>query len=79
MGFDPGSPGLGPGPKAGAKLLRHPGFPGSSFSGEILSSVLATWHLGDCQEGLQKTVECLNLRKKGSRLEKHSGWWNSGS
>ena len=27
MGFDPGSPGLRPGPKAGAKLLRHPGIP----------------------------------------------------
>ena len=27
MGFDPGSPGPGPGPKAGAKLLRHPGIP----------------------------------------------------
>ena len=27
MGFDPGSPGSRPGPKAGAKLLRHPGIP----------------------------------------------------
>ena len=27
VGFDPGSPGLRPGPKAGAKLLRHPGIP----------------------------------------------------
>ena len=27
VGFDPGSPGSGPGPKAGAKLLRHPGIP----------------------------------------------------
>ena len=26
-GFDPGSPGSGPGPKAGAKPLRHPGIP----------------------------------------------------
>ena len=25
VGFDPGSPGSRPGPKAGAKLLRHPG------------------------------------------------------
>ena len=39
MGFDPGSPGSRPGPKAGAKPLRHPGIPkkgisdGSSFSG----------------------------------------------
>ena len=29
VGFDPGSPGLRPGPKAGAKLLRHPGIPDS--------------------------------------------------
>ena len=27
MGFDPGSPGLCPGPKAGAKPLCHPGIP----------------------------------------------------
>ena len=27
VGFDPGSPGSHPGPKAGAKLLRHPGIP----------------------------------------------------
>ena len=28
MGFDPWSPGSCPGPKAGAKPLRHPGIPG---------------------------------------------------
>ena len=27
MGFDPGSPGSRPGPKAGAKPLSHPGIP----------------------------------------------------
>ena len=27
LGFDPGSPGSRPGPKAGAKPLRHPGIP----------------------------------------------------
>ena len=27
VGFDPGSPWLRPGPKAGAKPLRHPGIP----------------------------------------------------
>ena len=27
VGFDPGSPGSCPGPKAGAKLLHHPGIP----------------------------------------------------
>ena len=29
VGFDPGSPGSRPGPKAGAKPLRHPGIPES--------------------------------------------------
>ena len=29
VGFDPRSPGSRPGPKAGAKLLRHPGIPAS--------------------------------------------------
>ena len=28
VGLDPGSPGSHPGPKAGAKPLRHPGIPG---------------------------------------------------
>ena len=27
VGFDPGSPGSPPGPKTGAKPLRHPGIP----------------------------------------------------
>ena len=31
MGFDPGSLGSRPGPKAGAKLLRHPGIPKELF------------------------------------------------
>ena len=35
MGFDPRSPGLGPGPKAGAKPLHHPGIPISVFRLEV--------------------------------------------
>ena len=31
VGFDPGSPGSRPGPKAGAKPLRHPGIPKRLF------------------------------------------------
>ena len=31
VGFDPGSPGSRPGPKAGTKPLRHPGIPLSKF------------------------------------------------
>ena len=32
VGFDPGSPGSRPGPKAGAKPLRHPGIPLCMFT-----------------------------------------------
>ena len=31
VGFDPGSPGSRPGPKAGAKPLRHPGIPNFQY------------------------------------------------
>ena len=31
VGLDPGFPGSRPGPKAGAKPLRHPGIPGLMF------------------------------------------------
>ena len=34
VGFDPGSPGSRPGPKAGTKLLRHPGIPENRFFGD---------------------------------------------
>ena len=38
VGFDPGSPGSRPGPKAGAKPLRHPGIPrGSCFNLQLSS------------------------------------------
>ena len=38
VGFDPGSPGSRPGPKAGAKPLRHPGIPRP-----FLFDVLCVW------------------------------------
>ena len=43
VGFDPGSPGSRPGPKAGAKPLRHPGIPISSCL--ILFSLVSFLHL----------------------------------
>ena len=35
VGFDPGAPGSSPGPKAGAKPLRHPGVPEGGFLSPI--------------------------------------------
>ena len=39
-GFDPGSPGSRPGPKAGAKSLRHPGIPEYFKSYTIFQKIL---------------------------------------
>ena len=39
MGFDPGSPGSRPGPKAGAKPLRHSGIPKTYIFKEDLNDV----------------------------------------
>ena len=47
MGLDPGSPGLRPGPEAGAKLLRHPGIP----SGNILKAIFISEQLGSKHSG----------------------------
>ena len=44
VGFDPGSPGSRPGPKAGAKPLRHPGIPWVS-SLYVLSPFLIFPHI----------------------------------
>ena len=38
VGFDPGSPGSRPGPKAGAKPLRHPGIPVYFFIKDFIYS-----------------------------------------
>ena len=64
VGFDPGSPGSRPGPKAGAKPLRHPGIPPlptlrTSVSPVIQSHLEAPGqrspsdkiHGGQCKEG----------------------------
>ena len=42
VGFDPGSPGSRPGPKAGAKPLRHPGIPDLCTSNPCCSTVYRT-------------------------------------
>ena len=43
VGFDPGSPGSGPGPKAGAKPLRHPGCPHIILESDCLLTK-SWWH-----------------------------------
>ena len=42
VGFDPGSPGSCPGPKAGAKPLRHPGIPIGIFLNKNLNDFCQT-------------------------------------
>ena len=44
VGFDPGSPGSRPGPKAGAKPLRHPGIPRPEYL-----TVTPPKHLGEAE------------------------------
>ena len=49
VGLDPGSPGSRPGPKAGAKPLRHPGIPSclilieSLFNYEIMPFFISSY------------------------------------
>ena len=43
VGFDPGSPGSRPGPKAGAKPLRHPGIPVRTYLKVIVLQPKIHW------------------------------------
>ena len=52
VGFDPGSPGSRPGPKAGAKPLRHPGIPIFLFFIKIL--FIYSW---ETQRGAETQAE----------------------
>ena len=52
MGFDPGSPGSRPGPKAGAKPLCHPGIPG----GCILNCDFMRCHSHDTRIAKSQTI-----------------------
>ena len=42
VGFDPGSPGYRPGPKAGAKPLHHPGIPERNLIDDLVHFVYFT-------------------------------------
>ena len=50
VGFDPGSPGSRPGPKAGAKPLRHPGIPVMKFlmNNKFVTEVDIILHFAGC-------------------------------
>ena len=50
VGFDPGSPGSRPGPKAGAKPLRHPGIPKILFLSSLYAYRGARTHNPEIQE-----------------------------
>ena len=47
VGFDPGSPGSRPGPKAGAKPLRHPGIPTPMFLA-AMATIAKLWKEPRC-------------------------------
>ena len=64
VGFDSGSPGSRPGPKAGAKPQRHPGIPSCSFL-IVLSSMCH--HKDEFSPVLVAQVR-FKVRGKGMRL-----------
>ena len=49
VGFDPWSPGSRPGPKAGAKPLRHPGIPLRLLSKKKDDSDIEIWKMSRLQ------------------------------
>ena len=57
VGFDPGSPGSCPGPKAGAKPLHHPGIP---KEGHLINYLLPIYPL--CNNQNQLLSEIAELR-----------------
>ena len=61
VGFDPGSAGSRPGPKAGAKPLRHPGIPNSGIMTEKAPSFLESSIL---LPSLAPTPGCQKPKKK---------------
>ena len=58
-GFDPGSPGSRPGPKAGAKPLHHPGIPTHSFQLHMkLSSEYNRYWVTNQSQMIPKDWDC---------------------
>ena len=66
MGFDPGSPGSCPGPKAGTKPLRHPGIPKEGyFENSFLMAQLGTGVTLDRLHVLQTVLHNKELTRTG--------------
>ena len=64
MGFDPGSPGSCPGPKAGAKPLHRPGIPKVSFLYEVLYDWKDGGIKGHHEVGKRKTLKKKGVKKR---------------
>ncbi|CAD7682574.1 unnamed protein product [Nyctereutes procyonoides] len=77
VGFDPGSPGSRPGPKAGAKPLRHPGIPAFPFL--LLKVVIKEWSESPEEpEQLQKLfVGGLRFETTDESLRSHFEQWGT--
>ena len=59
MGLDPGTPGSCPGPKAGAKPLRHPGIPDSFIFNKIFYLFIHERHTDRGRDiGREKQAPC---------------------
>ena len=56
VGFDPRSPGLRPGPKAGAKLLHHPGISFSSVV-NLMLSVMVKFYVSTCLDHITQSIK----------------------
>ena len=68
VGFDPGSPGSRPGPKAAAKPLHHPGIPNSGFKStllEIKNTVLSFKKKNVYISGEWVTIDEESFKKNG--------------
>ena len=71
VGFDPGSPGSCPGPKAGAKPLRHPGIPAFDIFEVIIFTFWSYLLISDlhlqffCCENMYQKWSHFNLVEEG--------------
>ena len=67
VGLDPGSPGSRPGPKAGAKPLRHPGIPKMKVSNDFIPTSVTepAGNLMKLNKTRKETIKFRNACKMG--------------